>query len=143
MSVASKGSIADQLEHEVTCLEAIDVALQCLHRSDISGHERAFAHLVQDRVDRLREIQSQVELAPAASPISGHLPRPQIVDLLDAFDCELRRARGILAALLGLKDVEPHRQAGVVALMEEHVARLEDIESRLDAMSAPALGISR
>jgi nitrogen-specific signal transduction histidine kinase len=69
MSASSKGTLVDRLDHEIRCLEAIDAGLQGLAQIDVSGSEADFAHLVQDRIDRLREIRD--EIADMGTAVSG------------------------------------------------------------------------
>lgn len=53
--------VAERLNHEIKCLYAIDAGLQGLPHIDMTGHEPDFARLVQDRIDRLREIMEELE----------------------------------------------------------------------------------
>lgn len=64
----TKGALGDRLDHEICCLSAIELGLQGLACSPIHGGERDFAHLVQDRIDRLREIQKDIESLDVAPP---------------------------------------------------------------------------
>jgi len=54
-----KDSIVDR--HEIRCLQAIDMGLQGLPDVNVGESERDFARLIQDRIDRLREIMEDVE----------------------------------------------------------------------------------
>jgi hypothetical protein len=99
----SQGSVVDRLDHEIRCLEAIDAGLQSLPLGDFLGSEADFAHLVQDRIDRLREIMEELEggeqgadNAPADSPARQKARKPlsmsSISSMLSIGRSESRRA---------------------------------------------------
>ncbi len=131
-------SIIDRLDHEIRCLEAIDAGLQGLPHIDILNAEAHFAHLVQDRIDRLREISEELHGGsvgvgfPTSS--AGPTSPQELIDLHDAIAREADRARGIGAGIDGLKDIlDDLSVTGVSVLMDDHIDRLDSLAQRIGA----------
>jgi hypothetical protein len=73
---ASTHELVERLSHEIRCLEAIDAGLQGLPHIDMTGHEPDFARLVQDRIDRLREIMEELEGGDHEAATTPSVPSP-------------------------------------------------------------------